>query len=75
MGAMAARKKRKKRPGKNTWAYRLQSLRVRKDLSQDQAAAYLEIPVSTLRGWEQDRHEPPPHVQRFVLERLEAHSG
>lgn len=59
----------KKKP-KTAWAKKLQALRDRKQLSQPDAAAHLDIPVSTLRGWEQGRHTPPPYVQRFILRLL-----
>jgi DNA-binding transcriptional regulator YiaG len=60
---------------KSKWGGRLQALRLRKGLSQERAAAYLQVPVSTLRGWEQGRHTPSPYVQRFVTRLLEQHGG
>lgn len=60
----------KKKP-KTVWAGKFQALRLKKGFSQDRAAEALDIPVATIRGWEQGRHTPPVYIQRLILRLLE----
>ncbi len=55
----------KKKPAA-LWGDKLQALRKSKGLIQTAAAHLLDIPVSTLRNWEQGRTLPPPYVRRLV---------
>jgi DNA-binding transcriptional regulator YiaG len=57
----------------NPWGAKLKALRLSKRLSQAGAATYLEIPVATLRGWEQGRHAPPVYVRALVMRLLKQH--
>jgi DNA-binding transcriptional regulator YiaG len=59
----------------NPWAKRLKTLRDSKGLSQPEAARFLDIPVSTLKNWEQSRTLPPPYVRKLVERALNAHGS
>lgn len=44
--------------------------RLAADLTQQQMADLMEIPLRTIQDWERDRRTPPPYVRRFVLNEL-----
>ena len=56
---------------RRTLGEKLKALRDRLGLTQEQAAAKLEISVRTYQNWEQDRAAP----DRFVLKHIEATLG
>ncbi len=58
---------------KTVWAGKFRKARKLAKLSQPEAADRLEVPVTTIRGWEQGRHTPPLYVQRFILRLLSQH--
>ena len=44
----------------------IQELRKQSGMSQKQFADYLEIPVATIRNWEQGRRVPPDYVINLI---------
>ena len=56
---------RDKRTAKS-WITRLKAIRKRLKLSQEQAAAKLEVPVATWRNWEQGRNAPHDGMARLI---------
>ena len=44
----------------------IKELREKTGLSQSQFADYLEIPVATIRNWEQGRRVPPDYVISLI---------
>ncbi len=55
----------------STWGGRLKAARKARGLSQSEAARELDIPVATIRNWEQGRTTPPAYFQRLVLKVLQ----
>lgn len=53
------------------FAERLKSARKRAGLTQQSMADRTLIPKRTIEKWEQGETNPPPYVQRFVLNELE----
>lgn len=62
---------------KASWGSDLKALRESfgPEFTQEKAAAYLDVPLSTLRSWEQGRYEPPPYVRKLVRRLLENYPG
>jgi DNA-binding transcriptional regulator YiaG len=60
----------KKRPASG-WGQRLKAMRESKGLTQEEAARALEVPVSTIRNWEQGRTAPAPYVARLIMKLLD----
>ena len=54
-----------------TFADKLKKARKAAKLTQQGLADRTLIPFRTLQDWEGGQHEPPPYVQRFVLNELE----
>jgi DNA-binding transcriptional regulator YiaG len=52
------------------FAVQLKAWRRRNKITQPQAAAVLEVPIDTLRGWEQKKHEPSPRTAAFFIEKF-----
>ena len=48
----------------------IQELRNKTGLSQSQFAERLEIPLGTIRNWEQGRRVPPNYVLRLIEKEL-----
>ena len=44
----------------------IREMRLQTKLSQSKFAAMFDIPVSTLRDWEQGRRTPPAHVLKMI---------
>jgi DNA-binding transcriptional regulator YiaG len=44
----------------------IQELRKQSGMSQKQFADYLEIPVATIRNWEQGRRVPPDYIINLI---------
>ena len=49
----------------------IKELRFQTGLSQSKFAAMFDIPVSTLRNWEQERRTPPTYVVNMIKKILE----
>lgn len=47
----------------------IKEIRTSMGLSQQQFADYFEIPVKTIRDWEQGRRKPPDYIPK-LLERV-----
>lgn len=50
----------------NPWPARLKAIRDRHGLTQEEAAARINAPLGTWRGWEQGRRRPNPMIQRLI---------
>lgn len=48
----------------------LKAARLESGVTQQAAAAQMEIPLRTFEKWESGDREPPSYVQRFVLNEL-----
>ena len=57
----------------NTFAEQLKEARKAAGLSQQKMADRTLIPKRTIEDWERAKATPPPYVQRFVLNELEAY--
>jgi DNA-binding transcriptional regulator YiaG len=55
---------------KGDWGSKLAALRLKARMSQPEAAVYLDMPVSTLRNWEQGRNLPHEYIRREVERQL-----
>ena len=53
----------------------IKELRFQTGLSQSKFAAMFDIPVSTLRNWEQERRTPPTYVVKKQMEKCGESSG
>ncbi len=49
---------------RNPWGARLKKLR--EGMTQEETAAFLKVPLTTLRNWEQGRVAPPAYVRRLI---------
>jgi DNA-binding transcriptional regulator YiaG len=56
----------------NNFAESLKTARKKAGLTQHGMADRMLIPFRTIQDWEGGHHEPPPYVQRFVLNELES---
>lgn len=53
----------------------IQELRKQSGMSQKQFADYLEIPVATIRNWEQGRRVPPDYVISLISKVLDKNNS
>lgn len=44
----------------------IKEIRTSMELSQQQFADYFEIPVKTIRDWEQGRRKPPDYIPKLL---------
>lgn len=54
----------------HSFATLLKAARLESGVTQQAAAAQMEIPLRTFEKWESGDREPPSYVQRFVLNEL-----
>jgi DNA-binding transcriptional regulator YiaG len=59
----------------NSWGASLKRLRLRKGLTQPQAAEFLSVPLRTYQNWEQGRSLPPGYVQTLIVRTLKTHGA
>lgn len=55
-----------------TSEFPIKTLRQRLKMNQKEFAAYLSIPVSTIRSWEQNRRKPPDYIINLIERMIRA---
>lgn len=53
---------------------KLKAARLKANLTQQALADVTEIPKRTIENWECGLREPPPYIQKLVLEKLDTMS-